>query len=86
MTEWTKLGRSNPELLRKTLEEHVREHGGCTLKAARALELSRPFFWYLLKKHGLNNLPAQVRRERVESYRFPTLEEIAKANENDSAA
>jgi len=77
-TYLTLLGNRNPEGLREFLTRSLRAQHGNVTKTASALDASRPFLWYWLRKLGMNEVPDQIRKETASRFRLPPVAELDK--------
>lgn len=69
-SELTLIVRDDPGYLRVLLERTA----GNVTHAARAGGVSRPFFWYLLRKYGFGKVPLEIRQARRARLTLPDLE------------
>jgi len=68
-TEIGALSASEPEACKQRIFDALFRTGGGVTEAARELHISRPFLWHLLRKYGLEDVPATLRREFQARYR-----------------
>lgn len=60
---------STPDECKREIERGLSTYGGNVSKTARALGVSRPFFWYCLRKLGMGKVPAEQRRRWAERFK-----------------
>jgi hypothetical protein len=67
------LRREDPAALEKLIAETLREEVGSRTNSAGRMGISYPYFNWLLKQHGMTDLPRQERERAKRGIRLPPL-------------
>ncbi len=60
---------NEPEECRAEILRGLQTYGGNVTATAKALGVSRPFFWHCLRRLGMNKVPEEQRRRWAERFR-----------------
>jgi transcriptional regulator of acetoin/glycerol metabolism len=71
--ELTEIARQSPEEVEAHFRMLLTRARGKVAAAARLAGVSRPYFWWLMKRRNLGHLPGEVRRHLNDRFRLPPL-------------
>lgn len=66
----------DPEMLREYLMRTLYRTAGQVTRAAQSIGVSRPFFWYYLRKLQMNDVPRLIRLESKQRFRLRPLSKL----------
>jgi hypothetical protein len=74
---------TKPEECRAEIRRGLEVYGGNVMRTARALGVSRTFFWYCLRRLDMGKVPAEQRKRWAERFKV-TVPDAASAKTEDA--
>jgi hypothetical protein len=77
---------TKPEECRAEIRRGLEVYGGNVMRTARSLGVSRPFFWYCLRKLDMGKVPVEQRKRWADRFKVTVSDAASEETEGVSDA